>query len=131
MLQVWKRKPTRRYILCWLRQKIIEVKALTRISIIGSQRMLRANAILLRNTTWKCGRMERLVVSYLRRRLQHCGYTQSSIKDMLAYFKLKGRQKTGFLEAIERLERRRIIKTVTIHFSSPPELNALSKQGGL
>jgi hypothetical protein len=40
---------------------------------------------------------------------------------MLEYFKLKGKQENRVLEAIYRLERRRIIKTVFIHFSSPIE----------
>ncbi len=93
--------------------------------------MRRAIAILLRNTTWKCGRVERLVVGYLRRKLQQCGRTQTSIRDMLEYSELKGKQKKRFLEAIERLERWRIIKIISLHFSSPPEHSALSRQGGI
>jgi len=72
--------------------------------------MIKAIAILLRNTTWKCGRIERLVVSYLRRQLQRCGRAQTPIKDMLQYFKLSGKQRSEFLEAIKRLERRQIIR---------------------
>jgi len=75
-----------------------------------AQRMIRAIAVLLRNTTWKCGRMERLVVNYLRRQLQKRGHAQTPVKDMLQYFKLSGKQKNEFLEAIKRLERRHIIK---------------------
>jgi len=74
--------------------------------------MIRAIAILLRNTTWKCGRMERLVVNYLRRQIQRCGRAQTPVKDMLQYFKLTGKQKSEFFEAIKRLEKRQIIKTV-------------------
>jgi len=72
--------------------------------------MIRAVAVLIRNTTWKCGRIERLVVNYLRRQLQRCGHAQTPVKDMLQYFKLSGKQKSEFLEAIKRLERRHIIK---------------------
>jgi len=97
------------------------VKALARRSGIEAQRMLRAIAILLRNTTWKCGRMERLVINYLRRQLQRCGRAQTSIKDMLQYFRLKGKQKSAFLEAIKRLERRNIIKIVFTQIPSLPQ----------
>ena len=104
---------------------------MTQRSGIGSQRMLKAFVVLLRNTTWKCGRVERLVVSHLQRHLQSNGQAQISIKDMLEYFKLKGKQKRRFLEAIERLERRGIIKIVFIHFPHLHELSVLSRQGGL
>jgi hypothetical protein len=88
----------------------VGVKLLVRKSRIEAQRRIKAIAILLRNTTWKCGKMERLVVNYLRRQLQRCGSAQTPIKDMLQYLKLNKKQKTEFLEAIKRLERRHIIK---------------------
>ena len=75
-----------------------------------AQKMFRAMAILLRNTTWKCGRVERLVVEYLGTHLRRQGTPWSSIKDMILYFKLKGKQKSEFFDALRRLERRRIIK---------------------
>ena len=75
-----------------------------------AQRMLKAIAVLLRNTTWKCGRVERLVIGYLRNRLLKYGIPRTSIKDMLQHFKLKGKQKSEFFDALKRLEKRRIIK---------------------
>ncbi len=74
--------------------------------------MIKAIAILIRNTTWKCGRIERLVVNYLQHQIQRCGHAQTPVKDMLQYFKLNGKQKSEFIEAIKRLERRRIIKVI-------------------
>jgi hypothetical protein len=50
---------------------------------------------------------------------------------MLEYFRLNGKQHHRFLDAMERLERRGIIKIVFKPFSSPDEFNALSRQGGL
>jgi hypothetical protein len=87
--------------------------------------------VLLRDTTWKCGVVERLVVNYLRRQLQRCGCTRTSLEDMLEHFRLNGKQHHRFLDAIERLERRGIIKIVLKPFSSPDEFNALSRQGGV
>ena len=92
-----------------LYQIAVGVKVLVTVSGREAQRMIRAIAILLRNTTWKCGRMERLVVNYLRRKLQRCGRAQTPVRDMLQYFKLSGKQKSEFFEAIRRLERRHII----------------------
>jgi len=78
-----------------------------------AQRLLKAIAVLLRNTTWKCGRVERLVVNYLRAQLQKGGYTQTPVKDMLQHFSLNGKQKNEFLDALKRLEKRHIIKIET------------------
>lgn len=87
-----------------------EVKALVRRSGKEAQRLIRAIAVLIRNTTWKCGRVERLVVNHLRRQIQRCGRAQTPVRDMMRHFKLSGKQKNEFLEAIKRLEKRRIIK---------------------
>jgi hypothetical protein len=95
-----------------------------------SQRRLKAFVVLLRDTTWKCGVVERLVVNYLRRQFQRYGSTRSSVKDMLEYFRLNGQQHHRFLEAMERLEKRGIIKIVFNPFSSPDEFNGVSGQGG-
>ncbi len=75
-----------------------------------TQRMLKAIAVLLRNTTWKCGRIERLVISYLQTHLRRSGTSWSHIRDMEQYFKLKGKQKSEFFDALRRLERRQIIR---------------------
>jgi len=73
-------------------------------------RMIKAIAVLLKNTTWKCGRVERLVVNYLRDQIRKFGRAQTPVKEMLQHFKLKGKQKSEFFDAIKRLEKRRIIK---------------------
>ena len=90
----------------------VGVKVLAKRPGIGAQKRMRAIAVLLRNTTWKCGRMERLAVNYLRRQLQRCGHAQIPVRDMLQHFRLRGKQRSEFLEAIKRLERRHIIKII-------------------
>jgi hypothetical protein len=75
-----------------------------------TQRMFKAIAVLLRNTTWKCGRIERLVIRYLQAHLKRNGRPWSQIKDMVQYFKLQGKQKSEFFDALRRLERRHIIR---------------------
>jgi hypothetical protein len=70
-------------------------------------------------------------VNYLRLQFQRYGSTQTSVKDMLEYFRLNGKQHHRFLEAMERLEKRGIIKIVFKPFSSSEELNLVSRQGGI
>jgi len=50
---------------------------------------------------------------------------------MLEHFRLNGKQHHRFLDAMERLERRGIIKIVFKPFSSSDEFSALSREGGL
>jgi len=75
-----------------------------------TQRMLKAMAVLIRNTTWKCGRVERLIIDHLRNHLRVHGIPQTTVNEMLEHFKLKGKAKSEFFDALKRLERRRIIK---------------------
>ncbi len=79
-----------------------------------AQWLLRAFAVLMRNTTWKCGRVERQVVNYLRPQLNRFGHGRLPIKDILSHFKLTGKKKSEFLDAIKRLEKRRIIRIETL-----------------
>lgn len=74
------------------------------------QRLLKAFAVLMRNTTWKCGKVERQVVGYLRAQFTKFGHVKMPIRDMLLHFRLSGKRKSDFLDAIRRLEKRRIIK---------------------
>ncbi|MFC1487788.1 hypothetical protein ACFLRN_08905 [Thermoproteota archaeon] len=46
----------------------------------------------------------------MQRRHQRCGYTETPVHDMMQHFELSGKQKSEFLEAIRRLEKRNIIK---------------------
>jgi len=75
-----------------------------------AQHMIKAIAVLLRNTTWKCGRVERLVVNYLRDQIRRFGRVRTPVTEMLQHFKLRGKQRSEFFDAIKRLEKRRIIK---------------------
>jgi len=86
------------------------MKIMVRRSKEEAQHMIRAIAVLLKNTTWKCGKVERLVVNYLRDQIRKFGRAQTPVKEMLQHFKFKGKQKSEFFDAIKRLEKRRIIK---------------------
>jgi hypothetical protein len=79
--------------------------------------MIQAFIVLLRNTTWKCGSVERRVVEYLRKHKHYCGYSPSPVTDMLEHFEAEETQHQRFFEAMERLERRGIIKVMFKPFS--------------
>ena len=71
-------------------------------------KMVEAVAMLLRNSTWKCGRIQRLIVNYLRSQRREFR-VKIPVREMLQHFKLNGMRKSEFFEAIKRLEKRRII----------------------
>lgn len=75
-----------------------------------TQRLVKAIVILLRNTTWRCGRLERLIVGNLCRRNAGLGKPGMPIKEMIQSFKLTGKKRNEFLDALRRLERRNIVR---------------------
>ncbi|NWF87796.1 hypothetical protein HXY32_08335 [Candidatus Bathyarchaeota archaeon] len=76
--------------------------------------LAKAIVVLIRDTTWRCGRLERLIVKNLHRNIIGFGKSEMPIKDMLQNFKLSGKKKNEFLDAIRRLERRNIVRILRI-----------------
>jgi len=79
-----------------------------------TQRLVKAIVILIRNTTWRCGKLERLIVKHLYKRNTNFGKPEMPVNDMLQNFKLTGKKKNEFLDAIRRLERRNIVRILRI-----------------
>jgi hypothetical protein len=79
-----------------------------------TQRLVRAIVVLIRNTTWRCGKLERLVVSNLYRRKVVFGGPGIPVKEMIQSFKLTGKKRNELLDAIKRLERRNIVRVLVI-----------------
>ena len=75
-----------------------------------TQKLVRAIVILIRNTTWRCGRLERSIVRNLYKRNANFGKAAIPVKQMIKDFKLTGKKKNEFLDAIRRLERRNIVR---------------------
>ncbi|MEM3815522.1 MAG: hypothetical protein QW341_01595, partial [Candidatus Bathyarchaeia archaeon] len=65
-----------------------------------TQKMLKAVVVLLRNTTWKCGKVERLIVEYLQNHLIKYGTPRSSIKEITQYFSTNGKSKSELFDAL-------------------------------
>ena len=97
------------------------VKALIKISGIQS-RLFDSTVVLLRRTTWKCGKVERVVINFLQKRAQKVGHTQSHVKDIIEHFESQDMQKGQLFEAMERLEKRNIIRVVFNPFSLSNEI---------
>ena len=79
-----------------------------------THRLVRAIVILIRNTTWKCGKLERLIVGYLNRKTKGLGKPQMMVDDMICNFELTGKKKNEFLDALRRLERRNIVRILSM-----------------
>ena len=76
--------------------------------------LVKAIVVLIRNTTWRCGKLERLIVKNLHKRNEGFGKPEMPVNDMLQNFKLTGKKKNEFLDAIKRLERRNIVRILRI-----------------
>lgn len=77
----------------------------------GRRNLGRAIIVLIRNTTWRCGKLERLIVKHLlHRKITGLGKSEIPLNEMLQSFKVTGKKKNEFLDALKRLERRNIIR---------------------
>ena len=79
-----------------------------------SKKLVRAIVVLIRNTTWRCGKLERVIVAHLYRKCIDLGKHGMSVKDLVQSFKLTGKKRNEFLDAIRRLERRNIVRIVVL-----------------
>jgi len=79
-----------------------------------SQKLVRAIVVLIRNTTWRCGKLERVIVAHLYHKCIDLGKHGMSVKDLIQSFKLTGKKRNEFLDAIRRLERRNIVRIVVL-----------------
>ncbi|MEM3731255.1 MAG: hypothetical protein QW667_03875 [Candidatus Bathyarchaeia archaeon] len=75
-----------------------------------TKKLINAIVVLIRNTTWRCGKLERSIVKHLHRRRLGFGRPEMPINDMIRNFNLTGKRRNEFLDAIKRLERRNIVK---------------------
>jgi hypothetical protein len=66
--------------------------------------------VLMRNTTWRCGKLERSIVTHLHKRHENLGKSDIAVKDMMHNLNFSGERKNEFLDALRRLEKRNIIK---------------------
>ncbi len=78
----------------------------------SEQAFVRTLVVLIRNTTWRCGRLERSIVKHLHKRHENFGKSEMSVKDMMFNLNLTGEKRNEFLDALRRLEKRNIVRLV-------------------
>jgi len=74
------------------------------------QRRLNMTAKLLKRSTWKCGRIERLIIRHLQHVAEKTGRAASKVASMVRHHNLKGKDISEFIYALERLEKRYIVR---------------------
>lgn len=67
-----------------------------------TQGLMRAIVVLIRNTTWRCGKLERSIVSNLYIRNANFGGSGMPVGEMLQRFKITGKKRNEFLDAHQK-----------------------------
>ena len=74
------------------------------------QTLVRTLVVLIRNTTWRCGKVEKSIVRHLYKRNRTFGKPEVSIREIMQNLNLTGTKKDECIDAIKRLEKRNIVK---------------------
>ena len=78
------------------------------------QLLMSGIVVLLRNTTWRCGKLERSIVGNLHKRNVDFGGSGVTVTEIIRSFQLTGKRRNEFYDAIRRLERRNIVRVLMI-----------------
>ena len=76
----------------------------------NEQTLVRTIVILIRNTTWRCGKLEKSIVQHLYKRHENFGKNEVTVKDIMTNLKITGEKKDECLDALRRLEKRNIVR---------------------
>lgn len=80
----------------------------------NEQTLVRTIVVLIRNTTWRCGKLEKSIVRHLYKRNENFGKLGVSVRDIMQNLNLTGEKKDECLDAIKRLEKRNIVKILPL-----------------
>jgi len=84
----------------------------------NEQTLVRTIVILIRNTTWRCVKLEKSIVKHLHKKHENLGKPGVSIKDIMMNLNLSGAKKDECLDALRRLEKRNIVKITPLYLPS-------------
>jgi hypothetical protein len=76
----------------------------------NEQTLVQTIVVLIRNTTWRCGKLEKSIVKHLYKRHENFGKPGVSVKDIMLNLNITGEKKDECLDALKRLEKRNIVK---------------------
>ncbi len=80
----------------------------------SEQTFVKSIVILIRNTTWRCGKLEKTIVKHLHKKRENLGRRGVPVPDMMQNLDYTGEKKNEFLDALRRLEKRNIVKLMPI-----------------
>lgn len=76
----------------------------------NEQTLVRTIVVLIRNTTWRCGKLEKSIIRHLYKRHENFGKAEISVKEIMLNLNITGEKKDECLDALRRLEKRNIVK---------------------
>jgi len=74
------------------------------------QTLVQTIVFLIRNTTWRCGKLEKSIVKHLHKKNENFGRPGVSVRDIMINLGITGEKKDECLDALRRLEKRNIVK---------------------
>ena len=78
------------------------------------QTLVQTIVVLIRNTTWRCGKVEKSIVRHLYKRHRNFGKPGVSVRDIMQNLNVTGAKKDECIDAIKRLEKRNIVKIMPL-----------------
>jgi hypothetical protein len=78
------------------------------------QTLVHTLVVLIRNTTWRCGKVEKSIVEHLYKRNRNFGKPGVSMRDIMQNLNFTGAKKDECIDAIKRLEKRNIVKILPL-----------------
>ena len=76
----------------------------------NEQTLVKTIVVLIRNTTWRCGKLEKSIVRHLYKRNENFGKPGVTVKEIMVNLNITGEKKDECLDALKRLEKRNIVK---------------------
>ena len=80
----------------------------------SEQTLVQTIVVLIRNTTWRCGKLEKSIVKHLHKKNENFGNKGIPVKDMMNNLNFTGEKRNEFLDALRRLEKRNIVKIMPL-----------------
>jgi hypothetical protein len=81
---------------------------------IREQVLVRTIVVLIRNTTWRCGKVEKSIVEHLYKMHKVFGKSGTSIRDIMENLDFASNKKGECIDALKRLEKRNIVRMLPL-----------------
>ena len=81
---------------------------------LKEQTLVQTIVVLIRNTTWRCGKVEKSIVQHLYKKHRNFGKSGASVRDIMQNLNFTGSRKDECIDAIKRLEKRNIVKILPL-----------------